>query len=68
MAKAINTEIKMNTKSKVWKYRKLEIAKSACYRCIKSHRIFQGNDGHFWLVTMADGERLAAAGMVEVRS
>lgn len=32
----------------------------------KSLRIFMGDDETFWIVTMADGERLLAAGYEEM--
>lgn len=41
-------------------------ARSYSYRTIKPTRIFLGDDNKYWVVGMADGERLLKAGYEEI--
>ena len=57
----------MNT-VKALKYSKIESARNVAYdHAVKAMRIFCCDDMKFWVVSMADGEKLLAAGYEEVK-
>ncbi len=52
--------------TKVWKFKNEKNARSFANRTKKAHRIFLGDDGKYWVVTMAQGEKLLAQGYEEI--
>ena len=52
----------MTTKNAPIKFSSLAIANQFVNQAIKSMAVMMGDDGKFWVVTMADAQRLEKAG------
>lgn len=48
------------------RFQNLDLAKSFSARTLKASRIFLGDCPEYWVVTMAEGERLLAEGYEEL--
>jgi hypothetical protein len=52
----------MTTKLDALKFNDLFLAQNFAARCKKIHMVIMGDDGMYWVVTMATAQRLVKAG------
>ena len=50
------------TRNKIWVFENRSLAVSFANRCRKAHGIILGDDMKYWVVTMADFQRLTRVG------
>ena len=52
--------------NKIWKFQEEKNARGFWNQTIKMHCIILGDDGKFWVVTMAQGEAMRNAGYEDI--